>query len=536
MEHIVSIWAHWYALPDPVIPANDILGMRPDELLADFDRAARAAHRLSLADEDVARAQAAIGRAWSNPLPWVRIGELHGAGESGRPVIDAQVVAAHRAAEAIPRCASGVRAAFSAADAAIHQPGPLALALVSPVPDEFLPSPLQPVVRLVRTRIVTTLNWQLSLLHRAAATAVDDLGAALATDPRAFARAARQVPVGLPPPAPGPAVGVDAANRDRLAADLTATDPARRRFANGVRAGLAAAGAKTAALLLVYDPDHPARQGAAAISVGDVATADHVAVLVPGVGNTPTDLTGLLGTASELRRDAGAAAPGERTAAVVWVGYDVPLSDLGHGTDRSQVMRDAAIALSAVGTRAGGRALADYLPELRKGMSPGADLTLIGHSYGSTVVSEAAHQSIPIDTMVLLGSPGAGWDASSARDYPSVPADRVYVLGFPQDPVVGPGTDLLASALQPLAPHSGAPFGPDPANPAFGAEVIDAPSNLPDVQISIGGLAGLLVDPISGDLKQHELRNYLTGASGAAVAGVVVGRFSTVPTRRKPKR
>ncbi len=77
--------------------------------------------------------------------------------------------------------------------------------------------------------------------------------------------------------------------------------------------------------LLVFDPRAFAGDGRAAIAVGDVDTADHVAFLVPGLDASLREtLPGLVANAGLLVRESGRVAAGTTTAAVAWLGYDAP--------------------------------------------------------------------------------------------------------------------------------------------------------------------------------------------------------------------
>ena len=87
--------------------------------------------------------------------------------------------------------------------------------------------------------------------------------------------------------------------------------------------------------------------------------------------------------------------------------------------------------------------------------------TLVGHSYGSLVVGETAKASkLPVNNIVLLGSPGAGVNhASDLNINPS----HVWAGAAPGDPIAKLGR-----------------FGPSPTSSDFGAKVIkvDATSGL----------------------------------------------------------
>lgn len=144
--------------------------------------------------------------------------------------------------------------------------------------------------------------------------------------------------------------------------------------------------------LLAADPPGRARIVEA---LGDVATADHIAVVVPGNGAHQGNYLSPRGSGGprvhglRLMRTMQAMSPGTRAAVVVWVGYHTP--------------PDLTAAVSNAPARAGAPDLArltHYLPRA-------AHLTLVGHSYGSTVCGLALAGS-RADDCVALGSPGMG--------------------------------------------------------------------------------------------------------------------------------
>jgi pimeloyl-ACP methyl ester carboxylesterase len=142
--------------------------------------------------------------------------------------------------------------------------------------------------------------------------------------------------------------------------------------------------------------------------VGDLRTADRIAVIVPGVATTVDNFDRGLG--GVIRRSpywqatqlhAAARATGVRVAAIAWLGYDPP-DGIGLAAARS----DRAVA--------GAGALAGFVTELA-GYRPGASITLIGHSYGSLVIAYAAARlPAQVTDLVALGSPGL--DVAHARD------------------------------------------------------------------------------------------------------------------------
>ncbi|WP_084652993.1 alpha/beta hydrolase [Nocardioides insulae] len=172
--------------------------------------------------------------------------------------------------------------------------------------------------------------------------------------------------------------------------------------------------------LLACDPPGGTRVVEA---LGEVALADHIAILVPGnghhLGNYFTERGPVAPRARGelLLRTMQALAPGSRVAVVVWVGYHAP--------------RGLAAAVSNGPARAGAADLA----ELTRVLPRAAHLTLIGHSYGSTVCGLALAAGRAQDC-VALGSPGMGvWrrhELGTATRLWAAQADSDWIRLFPR--------------------------------------------------------------------------------------------------------
>ncbi|MGI8334631.1 alpha/beta hydrolase [Actinomadura scrupuli] len=206
---------------------------------------------------------------------------------------------------------------------------------------------------------------------------------------------------------------------------------------------------RTPGRLLGYDPRGDGR----VIEVfGDLATARHIAVIVPGSG---WDLGKIMHTdprssgqhnanpvvaAMALRAEMARLSPGTGTAVVVWLGYDAP-----EGIDRQAARSERAVAAAP--------ALTAFLSDL-----PGAArITLIGHSYGTVVCGHALRGGGRADDVVALASPGM--DAGSAGDLGT--GARVWAARISDD-LIG---------LTPHVRFGGYGHQTDPITPAFGARV-----------------------------------------------------------------
>lgn len=262
------------------------------------------------------------------------------------------------------------------------------------------------------------------------------------------------------------------ASLEQAEADGTLTGDQARELANAraVRDGLATAeatsdpitGEPVVVQLLIFEPDAFDGDGRAAISIGDVDTADDVAFSVPGLG---TEVSG--GIQSQVDRssavydEARLQNVGGRTTAIVgWVGYDAPSGGVAWdsvGVIRDDDARDGAALLAT-----------DVAAVQASRRSDPPHTTVIGHSYGSTTTALAAtEEDLQADDIILVGSPGAG-EADDAGDL-GVGADHVFVGANSRDAVTYFGNHgwLNLGSLS---------LGDDPAEDDFGAVRFQAES------------------------------------------------------------
>ncbi|GAA3160704.1 MULTISPECIES: alpha/beta hydrolase [Streptomyces] len=186
--------------------------------------------------------------------------------------------------------------------------------------------------------------------------------------------------------------------------------------------------------------------GKAVIAMGNPDTADNVGVQVPGTGTTMDSTGGQLNRLGKLQRSAEEAEPSESTSMVYWLGYDapeVPVAEAPNlavaGTGRAD---DAAPAL---------RDFTHGLRASREGDTP-AHMTVLGHSYGATVVgdADAGGKGLGADDISVVGSPGMTVDRASDLH---VGADHFY-SGVAGD--------------DPIRQAQGLTLGPDPNTQVFG--------------------------------------------------------------------
>lgn len=154
-------------------------------------------------------------------------------------------------------------------------------------------------------------------------------------------------------------------------------------------------------------------RGRAVEVLGNLDQARNVGVLVPGMGNSLETFRGQSDRGDLIRQEAG-----PDSAVVVWLDYDSPQGLV------QAASKDAAI-------EAGPR-LAQFLTELDDLKAPGAETTLIAHSYGTDVAGQALLAGGRADRIVMTGSPGIEKYIDEAADFVPPPT-RLYVERAPGD-------------------------------------------------------------------------------------------------------
>lgn len=234
--------------------------------------------------------------------------------------------------------------------------------------------------------------------------------------------------------------------------------PMMDRYNNGLKAkeALTRTAERTGAptFLQVYDPEAFKGDGRAAIAIGDPDHAANTAVVVPGTGNSVR--SGWLGDddAVELYKEANAADRNHGTAVVAWMGYDAPDSPI-----------DPRIGTTALAHQ-GGQLLSSDVNALNVTHEGPGHMTVLGHSYGSTTVADAAAgYGMHTDDVVLVGCPGTDM-AHSAADFHLNKGGHLYVGSASSDPI----TQLGAIPQVPV-PGTGwtVSLGDDPAMDGYGS-------------------------------------------------------------------
>lgn len=189
-------------------------------------------------------------------------------------------------------------------------------------------------------------------------------------------------------------------------------------------------------------------QGHAAVAIGNPDTATHTATLVPGTGQ---DLAAFEGATNKSAAMYDAAVRADRSlqgqlAVTTWMGYDRPM-------DLSQAASDSY-------ARNGAGALDSYLAGVQGSHTGPASIdTVIGHSYGSTLVGAAGAEGhhLAAENVIGVGSPG-------------------MLVGNASDLSLDPGGHVYATRAQHDIIHvvAGAALGPNPTWDGFGAIELQA--------------------------------------------------------------
>ncbi|WP_017545692.1 alpha/beta hydrolase [Nocardiopsis prasina] len=186
--------------------------------------------------------------------------------------------------------------------------------------------------------------------------------------------------------------------------------------------------------------------GRAIVSHGNPDTADNVATMVPGTTNTWENVNGRSGNASDIADEANRLSESEQTAVISWIGYDAPSVTEAVSEDNAEGAVDE-LSRFQTGLRA-----------THEGASPSHN-TVIGHSYGSTVVGHTAmsDQGLDADQIAFVGSPGV--KAQHVSELGFLP-ENVHVSTAENDKI----NDLTADFIH----------GPDPFAEEFGATTFES--------------------------------------------------------------
>ena len=149
------------------------------------------------------------------------------------------------------------------------------------------------------------------------------------------------------------------------------------------------------------------------------------------------------------------------------MGYDAPSWNPENALDWPGDGLDMGSVINEEKAEAGGKLLADFVDGLRATDTVDAstgdqksNLSVIGHSYGSTTAAHAAHDhGLDADSLTLIGSPGAGGDDVNSASDLGMPEGKVYAGAADNDFVSWLGRDGDLG------------MGQDPTQADFGAKV-----------------------------------------------------------------
>ena len=187
-----------------------------------------------------------------------------------------------------------------------------------------------------------------------------------------------------------------------------------------------------------------------ALLFGDLQSAAHVAVVVPGVGDGTNLCQDWIPDAINLYEAS------DSTAVVLWKGYDNPVDVLAAAAGSIECGDDLATAAYD---------LTEFIATLE--LEPEQSLTVIAHSFGSIVLGAAlADAGLEVTDVVVAGSPGMTVDElrqlhleQSHFFSEQAPGDAIAELGIfgasPTSPKFG-GTRMSTNAPEhpPVAAHS----------------------------------------------------------------------------------
>ncbi|MCJ1712935.1 alpha/beta hydrolase [Curtobacterium sp. VKM Ac-2922] len=194
----------------------------------------------------------------------------------------------------------------------------------------------------------------------------------------------------------------------------------------------------------------------AAISIGDLDTAENVTWAVPGMATDTLGMNGWTDAAQNLYKQQSLTGPADH-AVVSWVGYTTPPQPVIQGqldfgvlgtTHAKDGSRKLAAALRGLDAARGGDSFTN---------------NVVAHSYGSTTAAYAlTKRDVHVDTFTTIGSAGI---PNSIPDAGTLHAGHVYAGQAQNIWVIEPGRGDRWAQTGRLSPtHS-----QDPTDPAFGA-------------------------------------------------------------------
>jgi hypothetical protein len=209
---------------------------------------------------------------------------------------------------------------------------------------------------------------------------------------------------------------------------------------------------------------------------GNLTTATHVVVMVPGMTNELSNVDRDFRNRANVLYDelVARAQPGEDIAVIMWLGYSNPQALQLGAAAASKMARDGATTLT---------------DDMRAFRATGtlAEVTVVAHSYGTILAGEAMQKGLPVDRLVVVGSPGMNVADRAALGSPDVelyassvgerpgPAASVFRrigrLLHPGNPVAAMLVDIATGKDWAASTANVGAHGADPAESTFGSTV-----------------------------------------------------------------
>ncbi|WP_141658664.1 alpha/beta hydrolase [Carbonactinospora thermoautotrophica] len=228
------------------------------------------------------------------------------------------------------------------------------------------------------------------------------------------------------------------------------------------------------AYLLGFDTEG---RGHAIVAVGNPDTADNVVTYVPGTNGRLGKIGNDIPRADAMVRAARDADPSKTTAAIVWLDYDAPQAVV----NPKDPGEDATNPKHALNARDSLDRFQDGLRVTHEG--PRSHNTVLGHSYGSTVVGFTARdRGLNADDVIFVGSPGVGVDRAAGL---GISPQHVWSSTAKNDPI------QYSPSKDPLEWFDGRDdliHGANPSSPEFGGRVFESDPGTPLVEWDWRGL------------------------------------------------
>ncbi|KAA2266995.1 alpha/beta hydrolase [Solihabitans fulvus] len=207
--------------------------------------------------------------------------------------------------------------------------------------------------------------------------------------------------------------------------------------------------------------------GRAIVAMGNPDTAANVATYVPGTKASLASCRGDLQRSDTTSR-AAEKAGSPSTSVIAWIGYDAPQS----------IVPEAAEDKYADGAEKDLSRFQDGLRITHEGQP--SHNTVVGHSYGTTVVGHTARDmTLNADDVVFVASPGVG--VSDVRD--------LHLTGETPDQVAQ-HVHATVAQYDPINVSAGI-HGPSPTNPSFGGTTFDSNPGEPGPWYKLGWNPGV---------------------------------------------